>query len=345
MIIAVMPCGVGQFLVPVIAQEHADRLIVPVGAYDYLAYVSVGHQLAVFVQEGYFVARSGPSHGAGAYLHARIGSQGKGGFGLAEALHQVDAGVLEKPAVHLIVEGLPRVGGVFQAGQVVPVHPLLDEEAVDVCRKFTKLKLRLLPYLYSMAVKSHRTGIPSMRAMIMEFNDDPATKYLDMQYMLGDSILVAPIFNKEGHAEYYLPAGKWTHLLSGEVKEGGRWYEEDYDFSSLPVFVRENTLLPIGAVDTTVDYEPEKDVQIQVYEVNETASCEVVTRKGETAFTVKAVRQGNKLTLEASAENGGMTYLLRNIHEIADVTGGSIVKDTENGIIIVPEGCRQEIEL
>ena len=222
---------------------------------------------------------------------------------------------------------------------------LFDEEAVDVCRKFTKLKLRLLPYLYSMAVKSHKTGIPSMRAMIMEFNDDPATKYLDMQYMLGDSILVAPIFNKEGHAEYYLPAGKWTHLLSGEVKEGGRWYEEDYDFSSLPVFVRENTLLPIGAVDTTVDYELEKDVQIQIYEVNETASCEVVTRKGETAFTVKAVRQGNKLTLEASAENGGMTYLLRNIHEIADVTGGSIVKDTENGIIIVPEGCRQEIEL
>lgn len=79
--------------------------------------------------------------------------------------------------------------------------------------------------------------------------------------------------------------------------------------------------------------------------LNETASCEVVTRKGETAFTVKAVREGNKLTLEASAENGGMTYLLRNIHEIADVTGGSIVKDTENGIIIVPEGCRQEIEL
>lgn len=48
---------------------------------------------------------------------------------------------------------------------------LFDEEAVDVCRKFTKLKLRLLPYLYSMAVKSHKTGIPSMRAMIMEFND------------------------------------------------------------------------------------------------------------------------------------------------------------------------------
>ncbi len=138
---------------------------------------------------------------------------------------------------------------------------LFDEEAVDVCRKFTKLKLRLLPYLYSMAVKSHKTGIPSMRAMIMEFNDDPATKYLDMQYMLGDSILVAPIFNKEGHAEYYLPQENGL-IFKRRSQRRRRWYEEDYDFSSLPVFVRENTLLPIGAVDTTVDYELEKDVQI-----------------------------------------------------------------------------------
>ena len=220
---------------------------------------------------------------------------------------------------------------------------LFDEEAVDVCRKFTKLKLRLLPYLYSMAVKSHRTGIPSMRAMIMEFNDDPATKYLDMQYMLGDSILVAPIFNKEGHAEYYLPAGRWTHLLSGEVKDGGRWYEEDYDFFSLPVFVRENTLLLIGAVDTTVDYELEKDVQIQVYELNGTSSCEVVTRTGESAFTVNAVKEENKLTLETTKENPGMTYLLRNIHEVSAVKGGNVVKDTEDGIILVAEGSKTEV--
>ena len=70
---------------------------------------------------------------------------------------------------------------------------LFDDEAVDVCRKFTKLKLRLMPYLYSMAVKSHKTGIPSMRAMIMEFNDDPATKYLVCIYVWVDRFMVAPI--------------------------------------------------------------------------------------------------------------------------------------------------------
>ena len=222
---------------------------------------------------------------------------------------------------------------------------LFDDEAVDVCRKFNKLKLKLLPYLVSMAEKSHRTGIPSMRAMIMEFTDDPAVKYLDMQYLLGDSILVAPIFNKESNVDYYLPKGKWTHLLSGEVKEGGRWYEETYDFFSLPVFVRENTLLSIGAVDTTVDYELEKDVQIQVYELNGTGSCEVVTNKGETAFVVNAAREENKLILETTKENPGMTYLLRNIQDVSAVTGGSVVKDTEDGMILAPEGCKMEVTI
>ena len=54
-------------------------------------------------------------------------------------------------------------------------------------------------------------------------------KDLDMQYMLGDSILVAPIFREDSMGEFYLPEGTWTHLLSGERREGGRWYTKVYD--------------------------------------------------------------------------------------------------------------------
>ena len=132
-----------------------------------------------------------------------------------------------------------------------------------------------------------------------------------------------------------------------KVKEGGRWYAEDYDFFSLPVFVRENTLLPIGAVDTTVDYDLEKDVQIQVYELGEkaVATCEVVNRTGETAMVVKAGRDGNNVIFEASEENKGMTYLLRNIHAVSGVTGGTVVEDTDAGIVLAPAGCKMEVVL
>ncbi|MDY4693289.1 MAG: alpha-xylosidase, partial [Blautia sp.] len=132
-----------------------------------------------------------------------------------------------------------------------------------------------------------------------------------------------------------------------EVRQGGSWYEEDYDFFSLPLFVRENTLLAIGADETTADYDFEKDVQIQVYELadGKEAVCQVPTRKGETAVTVKAFRDGEKIILESSVENQGMTYLLRNIHEVRETTGGSIKKDTEYGLVIAPDGLKTEIIL
>ena len=55
--------------------------------------------------------------------------------------------------------------------------------------------------------------------------------------------------------EYYLPEGRWTHLLDGRVQEGGHWLRESYDFFSLPLWVRENTLLPWGGHDDRPDYD------------------------------------------------------------------------------------------
>ena len=116
-----------------------------------------------------------------------------------------------------------------------------DEEAVEVVRFFAKLKQKLLPYLYGEAVKTSRTGIPLMRSMVLEFQEDPCCRYLDKQYMLGDRLLVAPIFNEEGIARFYLPAGKWTNYLTGEAREleRGRWYEEKHGYLSLPLWMRE----------------------------------------------------------------------------------------------------------
>ena len=59
-----------------------------------------------------------------------------------------------------------------------------------------------------------------MRPMQLEFPDDPAVAYLDRQYMLGADILVAPVFTPSGDVEFYLPAGSWTNLLTGEEVEG-----------------------------------------------------------------------------------------------------------------------------
>ena len=110
-----------------------------------------------------------------------------------------------------------------------------DDEACDVLRLFTKLKCRLMPYLWDAALEAHREGVPMMRAMVLEFPDDPACDTLDRQYMLGGSLLVAPVFSEDGPVDFYLPAGRWTHLLTGQVQEGPGWHRERHGFLSLPL--------------------------------------------------------------------------------------------------------------
>ncbi len=132
---------------------------------------------------------------------------------------------------------------------------LFDEESVDVVRRFSRLKNQLMPYLYEAALQAHECGTPMMRPMMLEFPEDPACDTLDRQYMLGDNLLVAPVFRKDCKVTYYLPEGQWTHLLDGRIHTGGKWITEIYDFLSLPLFVREGTILPLGNTDDKPDYD------------------------------------------------------------------------------------------
>lgn len=169
-----------------------------------------------------------------------------------------------------------------------------DEEACDVLRFFTKLKCRLMPYLYAAAVEAHREGTPMMRAMHLEFPGDPACDTLDRQYMLGGSLLVAPVFSEDGWVDYYLPEGRWTHLLTGEVQEGGRWRRAQYGFLSLAVFVRPGTVLAIGANDAQPNYEYADSVTFRVYELADGAEavCAVPDQKGAGRLAVTVRRKG-----------------------------------------------------
>jgi alpha-D-xyloside xylohydrolase len=182
-----------------------------------------------------------------------------------------------------------------------------DEAACDVVRFFTKLKCRLMPYLWAAALEAHREGVPTMRAMLLEFPQDPGCDTIDRQYMLGGSLLVAPVFTEDGTVDYYLPAGRWTHLLTGEVQDGGRWLRAKHDFLSLPLFVRPGSLIALGAVDTKPDYDLAKDVTVRAYELSDGAEAECVIhdQKGGEALRVKARRAGKRVLVSASGPYSG----------------------------------------
>lgn len=148
-----------------------------------------------------------------------------------------------------------------------------DEEAVEVTRIFTRLKMRLMPYLHGLGQEAASTGVPILRPMLMEFPDDPAVVHLDRQYMLGPDLLVAPVFTTTGEVSFYLPAGRWTHLLTGEVVDAGPggWRTETHGFTSLPLYVRPGAVLPWGARDDRPDYDYADGLTHRVFSGNSAA--------------------------------------------------------------------------
>lgn len=181
---------------------------------------------------------------------------------------------------------------------------LFDEEACDVLARFVRLKYRLMPYLYQMAVKAHTQGIPIMRPMVMMFQGDPACHYLDRQYMLGDSLLVAPVFTKDGSVDYYLPAGRWTHLLDGRKQEGGVWMHDVCAFDQMPIWVRENTILPLGSEELRPDYDYAHGLELRLYNISEAgAEITLPDLRGQAAARVRAARENGavQVTVEGDA--------------------------------------------
>lgn len=173
-----------------------------------------------------------------------------------------------------------------------------DEEAVDVTRRFTRLKLSLMPYLAGVAEEAHRDGISMMRPMVLEFPGDRGGFGVDTQYMLGGSLLVAPVFTAEGDVEYYVPEGRWTNLLDGSVVSGPRWVTERHGFDSLPLLVRPGTVLPVGARTDRPDYEWADAVTLRLFELPDGHdSTTTVPSETGAATTFRTVREGSRVTV------------------------------------------------
>lgn len=176
---------------------------------------------------------------------------------------------------------------------------LFDEESVDVLRFFTRQKCQLMPYLYRAAIEAAEKGTPMMRSMLLAFPQDPTCRYLDRQYMLGSSLLVAPVFSEEGWAEYYLPAGRWTNYLTDEVVEGGVWRKDQVDFMSIPLWVKENSIIPLGADAEHPDYDYAEGVTLQIFAIRDGAdlTVEIPDIHGKIVSTFTCARRGETLKI------------------------------------------------
>jgi len=212
-----------------------------------------------------------------------------------------------------------------------------DEEAVQVLAKFTRLKCSLMPYLYAAACEAHSRGLPMLRAMLLEFPDDPACEFLDRQYMLGGALLVAPVFSSDGVVDYYVPAGRWTSLLNGNGIDGPRWVHETHDFLSLPLLVRPNSVIPLGNRDDRPDYDYSNGLTLQAYALEPGIKTVVIpTCSGAVDQTFILRRQEAALEVERTGSVKSWQLLLVGLRSLPGVEGGA-AETTPSGVLVTPD--------
>ena len=178
---------------------------------------------------------------------------------------------------------------------------LFDEEAVDVLRSFTKLKCRLMPYIYAQAAEGIKRGLPMMRAMLLEFPNDLVAQTSDRQYMFGECLLAAPILNENSAAQYYLPEGKWTNIITNKVIDGGKYIAEQCDYFTMPLLARPNSIIVMGADESKPDYDYTANLTAHVYQMEDgELSAEIYNSDGKKAGCINIHKSGENYSLTTS---------------------------------------------
>lgn len=171
---------------------------------------------------------------------------------------------------------------------------------VKEIKELLELRMSLVPYLYSAYYRYHTEGIPPVRALVCDF-DDEFTKNCDSEYMLGDSLLIAPILYPEKSREVTLPEGVWYDFYTGEEKSGTFIYESE----NIPVFVKEGTLLPLAKPLQYTDENTVYEITLRSYGDTENTEITLIDSTDDKNFAVYKV---NKNTVGKV----GTRYLLKN---------------------------------
>ncbi|HUV71060.1 MAG TPA: TIM-barrel domain-containing protein [Terracidiphilus sp.] len=128
------------------------------------------------------------------------------------------------------------------------------KQSEPILEKYLRLRYQLMPYIYSLAYNNWQTGAPIMRALPLDFPDDPKVAQIGDEYMLGPAFLVAPVTDQGSTTkQVYLPAGvDWYNFWTGERLKGGQTIEVSAPIDTIPLFVRAGSILPLGsAVENT----------------------------------------------------------------------------------------------
>ncbi|HWQ05990.1 MAG TPA: TIM-barrel domain-containing protein, partial [Feifaniaceae bacterium] len=203
-----------------------------------------------------------------------------------------------------------------------------DERILTVYRLFANLRMNLLPYLWQEAKHCATTARPMMAHLVYDFyeTDLESVRAIEDEYMLGRSLLVAPVIQEGAKGRsVYLPTGTWRDFYTGEHCSGGRTIELECGLDRIPVFVRDNTAIPVNANAALVLGSEGKDGAVS-------SRTDAYERLGFLLYGAPeeirfADDLGNDLTLTRSASGYALSGRLNVSLSLIDMTRLSAVAD------------------
>lgn len=168
-----------------------------------------------------------------------------------------------------------------------------SESFLNDFRKAADMRYELMPYIYAQAKDCTEKGLPMMRALFVEFPDDPGSWLIDDQYLFGSDIMVAPLFEEEEERDVYLPQGQWIDYQTGESYEGG-WHHIKAGDIPIVMLVRGGSVIPHIALAQSTKQMDWSKIELKVF-----------SKDSDSAFGLFCLPSDNVLhTLEVNKVDG-----------------------------------------
>lgn len=220
------------------------------------------------------------------------------------------------------------------------------DTALTLFRKYARFRYRLTPYLYTCAHEMAETGLPLMRALVLEYQEDPNVYDIGDQYLLGPDMMVCPVTEKGAQTRIvYLPEGTWINYWTGECHEGRQYLNVVTPLDQIPVFMRAGAIIPLQEpVDYLGDRQP-SELTLKIYpagrrefQLYEDDGKSLDYRKGISSFTgISCETNGQTIRIQVKKPEGNYpvqerSYKLEVFSEKAPrsvTAGGSVLPARE----------------
>jgi len=190
-------------------------------------------------------------------------------------------------------------------------------EAEKLSREAIQLKYRLFPYIYTYAREAHDTGLPLMRALLLEYPNDTETYKLNGQFLFGKELLVAPVVEKGASSkDVYLPEGEWINYNDGKtLYRGSQWITVNAPLNTIPIFVKKGSIIPTMPVMQYIHEKASYPISFEIFPagLNREASFTLYEDDGESRDYERNIY--SRLKISTITAKDGLTIKINNREE------------------------------